>query len=46
MKRWEAECKSWLARFEEEAEKTLVSVADERTKTQIRDRALLFLHAW
>jgi hypothetical protein len=45
MKRWEAECKSWLAHFEEEAERTLVSVADERTKKQIRDRALLFLHA-
>ena len=45
MKQWELECKSWLARFEKEAEKMLASVADERTKAQIRDRALLFLHA-
>ncbi len=45
MKRWESECKSWLRRFEEESEKTLASMADERTKTQVRDRALLFLHA-
>lgn len=45
MKRWESERKSWFARFEKEAEKTLVAVADERTKSQIRDRALLFLHA-
>ena len=45
MKQWESECKSWLRRFEEESEKTLVSVADARTKAQVRERALLFLHA-
>ncbi|MDQ3999742.1 MAG: hypothetical protein M3283_01800 [Actinomycetota bacterium] len=45
MNQWEAECKEWLERFEEAATNTLVAVADERTKNQIRDRALLLLHA-
>ncbi len=45
MNKWEAECKRWLRRFEETSSKTLVAVADERTKNQIRERALLLLHA-
>jgi hypothetical protein len=39
MDKWEAGCKEWFLRFEEAATKTLVAVADERTKNQIRDRA-------
>jgi hypothetical protein len=45
MNQWDLACKEWLARFEDAAAKILVAVADERTKNQIRDRALLLLHA-
>lgn len=45
MQRWNNEIVDWRERFEEAIRKTTAGVADDRTKRQIRARALELLHA-
>lgn len=42
---WAHGCAEWQARFETALAEVLTGIVDERTRTEIRDRALVLLHA-
>lgn len=42
---WEADCTEWQMRFEAALASVLTGIIDERLRREIRDRALILLHA-
>lgn len=45
IERWEAAIVDWQVHFDKKAEATLTAIADNRLRDQIRQRALVLLHA-